>query len=771
MKNILIIVCLVAFFSSPAQDINITPMPAEITRQAGNSTINHSSAIILKKRGLENSARFLNEYLQKIYGFQLKIVQPGQVGKQSKNPIFPIILDSVAGRYAIPGAYTLQVSGKDITIRGENREGVFYGVSTLIQLLPNRVDKKEKSISHPIGPVQELTLPRVSITDKPRFPYRGMHLDVARHFFSVDYVKRYIDYLAYHKMNNFHWHLTDDQGWRFESKKYPNLVTVGSCRDQTLVGRFGSEIYDGKKYCGYYTQEQMKDVVAYAANRYINIIPEIDLPGHSSAALASYPFLGCTKGPYKVLDTWGVVPDVICAGNDSSYQFLEGVLEEVISIFPSPYIHIGGDECSKERWKQCPVCQQRIRSEKLADETALQSYFVKRLERYVNSKGRKIIGWDEILDGGIAPNAAIMSWRGEAGGIAAAKLRHPVVMCPETHCYLDHSQTRAEDSIVFGRFSPVEKVYEYEPIPAQLTKEESKYILGGQGNAWSEYMTNTSKLEYMIFPRLSALSEVFWTPKEKRNLANFVQRLPGLFERYRSWNANYSTAYFDLQPAVIPSPGGIAWKLETKDSNALIIYVKGRERSATFNYTGPLVISTSGEWGATTTGKDHVIKSSWTWQQFNLNKATGRKVRLTTEPNKSYSGSGGFTLVDGVQNNMGMSKSAQFLGFLGKDMEAVLNLDSVHDINEITLHAFEQKESWIYRPAFVQFYTSVDGTTFTPVDTLTDGVGKKNLLYSVKGKMKARYIKIFAKNYGLIPAGNPGAGTGAWLFVDEIEVK
>ena len=369
-------------------------------------------------------------------------------------------------------------------------------------------------------------------------------LDVARHFFDIEFVKKYIDFIALHKMNTFHWHLTDDQGWRIEIKKYPKLTEIGAYRNGTIIGRYPGTGNDNIHYGGFYTQEQIKEVVAYAAKRHITVIPEIEMPGHAKAALASYSNLGCSGGPYEVKQTWGVEEEVFCAGNDSVFTFLQDVLDEVIPLFPSQYVHIGGDECPKSRWKTCPKCQKRIKDHNLKDEHELQSYFVQRMEKYVNSKGKKMIGWDEILEGGLAQNATVMSWRGEAGGIEAAKQDHDVIMTPGTHVYLDHSQSKKEDSVTIGGYLSVQKVYSYEPVPGVLSTKQKKHVLGAQGNVWTEYMKSPRKVEYMLFPRLSALSEVLWSPPASRSWNEFEKRLAVQFKRYDLWGVNYSRALF-----------------------------------------------------------------------------------------------------------------------------------------------------------------------------------------------------------------------------------
>ena len=486
-------------FSQSSAVVNIIPKPVSLKVKQGNFRLDKKTVIVVKDEGDKDAADFLNDYLQRFYGFSLNITDAA-----STNYI------SLSTKKFVKAPendehYTLEGTAKSIAIEGDSYAGTFRGVQSLLQLLPVK-----KSAA--------LQVPLVSISDQPRLKYRGLMLDVARHFFEIDFVKKYIDFIALHKMNTFHWHLTDDQGWRVEIKKYPKLTEVGAYRNGTIIGRYPGTGNDNIHYGGFYTQEQIKEVVAYAAKRHITVIPEIEMPGHGKAALASYSYLGCTGGPYEVKQTWGVEEDVYCAGNDSVYSFLQDVLDEVMPLFPSQYIHVGGDECPKDRWKACPKCQKRIKDNNLKDEHHLQSYFVQRIEKYVNSKGKKIIGWDEILEGGLAPNATVMSWRGEEGGIEAAKQDHDVIMTPGSHVYLDHSQSKKEDSVTIGGYTSVQKVYSYEPVPRVLNDQQKKHVLGAQGNVWTEYMKNPRKVEYMIFPRLSALSEVLWTPAAAKKL-------------------------------------------------------------------------------------------------------------------------------------------------------------------------------------------------------------------------------------------------------------
>ena len=543
MKNILLVIFLfVAATCFAQQSLNIIPEPAKVEVKQGTFTITPSTKIIAEASGVSNSINFLNDYLKKFYGFELKT---------SKEKSATNVIELNFGKLdnSIPGAYEMNVGKDKIYIGGDNGQGVFYGIQTLIQLLP-----AEKSNS--------LNIQQCNIIDSPRFAYRGLHLDCGRHFFSVDFIKQYIDFIAMHKMNTFHWHLTEDQGWRIEIKKYPKLTQVGACRNGTIIGHHPGTGNDNKKDCGYYTQQQIKEIVKYAADRYVTIIPEIEMPGHASAAIAAYPQLSCfpdsstkiAKGVKwsgdstgkQVQQSWGVYPDVFCP-SDYTFKFLENVLDEVMQLFPSKYIHIGGDECPKTYWKESAFCQQLIKDSNLQNEEGLQSYFIRKIERYLNSKGRSIIGWDEILEGGVAPNATIMSWRGEKGGIEAAQQNHDVIMTPTTYVYFDYSQTKHNDSLVIGGYLPLETVYKYEPLPSQLSTDEQKYIMGAQANVWSEYMSNPAKVEYMIFPRVDALSEVLWSPKENRNWDDFKSRLQQQYKRYDLWNVRYNTKGIDKE--------------------------------------------------------------------------------------------------------------------------------------------------------------------------------------------------------------------------------
>ncbi|MBG9378367.1 beta-N-acetylhexosaminidase [Panacibacter sp. DH6] len=527
------------------QSVNIIPAPQKAELKAGTFALSPATKIVLISTDVQRSAAFLNNYLGKFYDTRLPFVIQAKAVKDDPEWQNVIVLNLNKSASGITGAYTLSVDNNKVYIESANEEGIFYGIQSLIQLLPLKKEKKG------IMPVAQC-----EISDAPRFAYRGMMLDCGRHFMPAAFVKQYIDFLALHKMNTMHWHLTEDQGWRIEIKKYPKLTAVGSCRNGTIIGHHPGTANDNKKDCGYYTQEQIKDIVKYAAERYITIIPEIEMPGHASAAIAAYPELSCfpgentpvaqgvqwsgdTTGKY-VQQSWGVYPDVFVP-SENTFTFLKGVLDEVMELFPSKYIHVGGDECPKDYWKRSQFCQDLIKEKNLKDEHGLQSYFISTMEKYLNSKGRNIIGWDEILEGGLAPNATVMSWRGETGGIEAAKQHHDVIMTPTTYVYVDYSQSKKEDSLTIGGYLPVETVYSYDPLPAQLSAQEQAFIKGVQANLWTEYISNPSKVEYMVFPRMSALSEVGWSSKNNKNWPDFKQRLLTQYKRYDLWQVKYNT--------------------------------------------------------------------------------------------------------------------------------------------------------------------------------------------------------------------------------------
>ena len=538
MKTILFACCLLLtlFSDSFAQKVSIIPKPLSVHEKSGNFKLSSSTKIVYEQGNIDLKAisEKLSDQIKKTTGLQLRVAEVGS--RPSKNEIILQLksgLDSLGNE-----GYTLSVSPEKIVINSNKPAGIFYGTETIYQLLP--VDKP--NVKNTIA----VLIPAVEIVDKPRFPWRGLMLDVGRYFYSVDFIKQYINELAMHKMNTFHWHLTEDHGWRIEIKKYPRLTEVSAWRDGTQFDRFKDHI-NHNPHGGYYTQDQIREVVKYAQERYINIVPEVEMPGHTLAVLVAYPELSCTGGPFKIPLNWGIQKDIYCAGNEKTFEFLENVLSEVADLFPSPVIHIGGDEAPKDRWNACPKCQKRIKDEHLKDEHELQSYFVRRIEDFLKTKNKKIIGWDEILEGGLAPNAMVMSWRGEEGGIAAAKQHHKVVMTPSPYTYLDYYQGEPyHEPAAIGGLLTLEKVYSYEPIPAVLTAKEASYIQGIQGNLWAEYVHSPEKAEYMAFPRAAAIAEIGWSQPQNKNWENFKQRMETQYKRYELAGINYSKSAYDV---------------------------------------------------------------------------------------------------------------------------------------------------------------------------------------------------------------------------------
>ncbi|MBC7614939.1 MAG: family 20 glycosylhydrolase [Pedobacter sp.] len=542
MKKSLIILASLAFtlnvFAQNDVNMGIIPAPLSVVKKQGSFVLDKT--VVLISNDIENAktADLLNAFIVSKGGFALREAKLAVAGQKA------VILTSKGAELLSKEGYNIHISPNQIKLNGAGA-GLFYAVQSLMQMMPEK--KKDK-----------ITLSAVIINDEPRFKYRGTHLDVARHFFPISFVKKYIDLLATYKMNNFHWHLTDDQGWRIEIKKYPKLTSVGGSRNGTIIGNYpGTGGTDNETYKGYYTQEEIKQVVAYAATKYINVIPEIEMPGHASAAIAAYPDLSCfpdrdtfinEKTPWsgsrkgkQVQQTWGVFDDVFTP-TENTFKFLEDVIDEVIGLFPSKYIHIGGDECPKEYWKQSSFCQQFIKDNNLKDEHGLQSYFIQRMEKYINSKGRSIIGWDEILEGGLAPNATVMSWRGEKGGIDAAQQNHDVIMTPgSAGLYFDHKQSASPDEpLTIGGLSSYAKVYAYDPIPKELTVAQQKYILGVQANIWTEYIESPSKVEFMLLPRLFSLAEIAWSKPSNKDFKNFSEeRVPVHLARLDKTNTNY----------------------------------------------------------------------------------------------------------------------------------------------------------------------------------------------------------------------------------------
>ncbi|MCF8244358.1 MAG: family 20 glycosylhydrolase [Saprospiraceae bacterium] len=741
---------------------HIIPQPVSLTAKTGEFKITGDTKILLASpdEGLKTAAAHLASLLIKATGTTIAPAE-GEDGKDA----FLFQLDP-----SIPNdeGYSLTVTPYDVTIKAKTGAGAFYAVQTLRQLMPVEAEN---------GVMSSLSIPCVEITDSPRYAYRGMHLDVGRHFFGINDVKKYIDVMALHKMNRFHWHLTEDQGWRLEIKKYPKLQTIAACRKETMVGHYNDnpQKYDGKEYCGFYTQDEAREIVRYAAERFITVIPEIEMPGHALAAIAAYPELGCSYQPAEVGTKWGVYDNVFCP-KEVTFKFLEAVLTEVMDIFPSTYIHIGGDECPKTAWEKSKYCSDLIAEKKLKDEHGLQSYFIQRMEKFLNSKGRSIIGWDEILEGGLAPNATVMSWRGTDGGIAAAKQGHDVIMTPTDYCYLDYYQSQdPNEPLAIGGYLPLDKVYSYNPDPADLTPEQHKHILGVQANLWTEYIPDLAKLEYMAYPRACAIAEIAWSPQASRNYDDFVGRLSQHLKRLQALGVNAAVKIYDVKTSVKSGDGmGVELSLSPKmDGLDLRYTMDGTEPTAgSIAYTGPFHIDKScevkaqGFMDAKPVGNGTSIK-------FDLHKATSKVISLTEQPAEKYSGNGNGSVVNGVTGPNERYGGTEWLGFEGKDFEAMLHYGEPWEFSKVKLRFFNGKGQWVYPPKEVIISVSDDGKTFKEAGraNVPDGESKVIGVEVPLNIKKGVDMKVTVKRFGVIPAGQQGAGHEAWLFVDEVVVE
>ena len=741
----------------------VVPMPLEINTTQQASFLLKSGVTVYYPAGnekMQRNAEFLASYVKAQTGIELQ-VQAGEGGKGGIVLQLGLANDN-------PEAYQLKVDASQVVISSPSEAGVFYGIQTLRKA----VDVAEGS---------NVELPAVEIKDQPRFGYRGMMLDVGRHFFSMDEIKTYIDMMALHNINRFHWHLSEDQGWRIEIKKYPKLTEIGSMRKETVIGH-NSGKYDGKPYGGFYTQEQAKEIVAYAAERYITVIPEIDLPGHMQAALAAYPELGCTGGPYEVWTQWGVSDNVLCAGNDQTIQFIKDVLAEIVEIFPSEYIHVGGDECPKVKWSTCPKCQARIKAlglksdNKHTKEERLQSYVIHEAEEFLNSKGRKMIGWDETLEGGLAPNATVMSWRGEAGGIEAAKQHHDVVMTPNTYLYFDYYQSKDTETepMAIGGYLPIERVYSYEPMPKSLSPEEQKYIVGVQANLWTEYIPDFKQVQYMVLPRMAALSESQWCAPEKKNYEAFLQRVSRLVNIYAKNGWNYATHIFDVMLDLKPNTetGTLDAVARTIDNAPIYYTLDGSEpTTASEKYTDVIKIDkpcTLRTVAIRPSGSSKITKD-----EISFSKSSMKPITMLQPINKQYEFTGATVLVDGMTGNMNY-KTGRWIAFYTNDLEAVIDLKEATEISSMTLHTCVEKGDWIFDTRGITVSVSDDNQTFKEVASEAYPAMKEsdpNQIYTHELKfdpVKTRYVKVKALSEQKIPSWHGGKGNPGFLFVDEI---
>lgn len=745
-------------------DYEIIPKPLDVNCKGDASFLLKDGVAVIypeNNRKMQDNAEFLVDYVERQTGVKLT--------SHAGMPVDGAICLTLDLNDDNAEAYKLIVNDKRVCISGASEAGVFYGIQTLRKSLPVAQDIN-------------VNLSAVEIYDKPRFAYRGAMLDVARHFYTVDEVKTFIDMLALHNINRFHWHLTDDQGWRIEIKKYPKLMSVASERKETVVGRWYSGIYDGKPYGGYYTQDELRDVIDYAAKRHITIIPEVDLPGHMQAALTAYPELGCTGGPYEVRTIWGVSQDVLCVGNDFTLQFVKDVLSEVADIFPSEYIHIGGDECPKVRWEKCPKCQERIKSlglksdAKHTKEQRLQSYMIQEAAKYLKEKGKRIIGWTEILEGGLVPDATLMSWIGESGGIEAAHQHHDVIMTPNTYLYFDYYQSKKveDEPLAIGGYLPIEKTYNYEPMPKELTEEEQQYIKGVQANLWTEYIPVFSQVQYMVLPRLGAAAEVQWTDPSKKDYKDFLRRVPHLVAVYDCYGWNYATHVYDVNVDMKADTVNhvLNVQLSTMADDPIYYTLDGQDPTEkSLKYTKPFTIDQSVVLKTMVVHPDRTSKISVDTIRFN--KATLKPVVLL-QPNESrFSPDGPVVLVDGRNGNHSFDTGA-WLAVAGNDLEAVINMQAETILSSASVHVYVRKDAWLFDARGFSVSVSSDNKNYKEVasqeykqmqESDSDGIIEHELSFD---PCKATYVKIKVISEKSMPDWHWDAGKAPFLLVDEI---
>ncbi len=745
MKKVFVVfICvLMAMIETKAKENNypLIPIPQKVEWINGKFQISNRTSVNSENIKLKN---YFTSQFKTLTGL---VIIPNPTNNTGNKIIFHI--DNSLDK-SNKEAYTFSVTSDKIEITGASETGLFRGIQTLFQLIsPSaKTDKKNDVVE----------IPCCNISDKPVFSWRGLNLDCCRHFMDKDFIKRYIDILAYYKFNTFHWHLTEDQGWRIEIKKYPKLTEIGAWRKEA----------DGSTYGGFYTQEDIKEIVAYAESRFINVVPEIEMPGHALASLASYPENSCTGGPFEVTNLWGVFSDIYCAGNDSTFVFLQNVLDEVIDLFPGKYIHIGGDEAPKDRWVECPKCQARIKTEGLKDEHELQSYFIKRISSYINSKGKEVIGWDEILQGGLAPGAIVQSWQSFQGAIEAAKLGHYTICSPTSHTYFDYDQDDFD----------LRNVYSFRPIPEGLSDEEKKYVLGGEANMWTERAPQET-IDSKLFPRILALTEVLWNNPENKNYDEFYSRLQDSYKDLSALGIKYGREGKVMTHSTLydNSKNEFLIKIELGQKDIEIRYnINGGEPDANSTlYSSPIRIKENSIIKVAAFKDSHPIGKQFILA-FDFHKAVNSKIMLKNQYDKRYNAGGENGLIDGVRGTNNF-RDKLWQGFEGVDFDGVIDLGAEKEISKVIPKFFFDSNSWIFLPTNVEISLSTDNVNYTGTKTIVNNVPMKNSEILQKefavefDNQKARYVKVKAQNIKVCPDWHPGAGSKAWLMIDEIVVE
>ena len=745
-------------------DIQVIPKPAELKLNEGVFEFTKNTKFVVDLKNELVITNVLIDKFKNTEGWNLEITNE----TPSKNYV-----EFVQDNKLKSEGYNLTVSSEKITISAKDASGFMYGLETIRQLLPIEIESKEKVLGI------DWVIPNVEIKDEPRYKWRGLMLDVSRHFFKKEYIKQIIDGLAMHKMNVLHLHLVDDQGWRIEIKKYPKLTEVGAYRvdqeDAHWDGRRVTTAEDKGTFGGFYTQEDIKEIVSYATSKGIEVVPEIEMPAHVMSAIASYPELSCFETPIGV-PSGGVWPitEIYCAGKESTFEFLENVLLEVIELFPSKYIHVGGDEATKTNWAKCPHCKKRMKEKGLHDVEQLQSYFIKRMEKFINEHDRKLVGWDEILEGGLAPDATVMSWRGVKGGVEAAKQGHDVVMTPGTHCYFDHYQgPQNEEPLAWGGYSPLSKVYTFDPIVDEMTEEEAKHVLGGQANLWSEQIPTESHSQYMIFPRLAALAETVWSPKELRDWNDFSGRITTMFKRYEYLGINYAkSAYLVTADTQINMEEKVVEVLlKNEFSNSDIRYtLDGSDLNSTSKkYTESIKMLETTNIKASLFENDKPVGREFN-QLIKFHKGVGKKVSYHEMYSKSYQGAGEFGMVNTLRGTKNFH-DGQWQAWLGKDMETVIDLGDKTAIHQVIVGSMENQGPGIYYPTKIEVFISENGKNYKTVGSIerayVKNAGSELKDFKINfSEQKTRFVKVVATSLK-----QTSTGGGVWIFIDEILVN
>ena len=744
------------------EDIHIVPKPKELIVNPGAFEFTADTKFVVDGEFAE-VVNFLREKFNRSAKWDLEVV----TAAPANNFVELVIETSLEEE-----AYVLEVTKEKVTIKAKGYSGFLYGLETVRQLLPVSIE------SNTVVEAVDWVVPNVDITDAPRFKWRGFMMDVSRHFFGKDYILATIDQLALLKMNTLHLHLVDDQGWRIEIKKYPKLTQVGGFRvdqeDKPWKARPTPELGTKATFGGFYTQEDIKEIVAYASSKGVNVVPEIEMPAHVMSAIAAYPELSCFQHQIMV-PSGGVWPitEIYCPGKESTFTFLENVLLEVMELFPSQYIHIGGDEATKTNWKVCADCKKRVRDEGLANVEELQSYFIKRMEGFISSKGRTLIGWDEILEGGLAPGATVMSWRGVKGGLEASEAGHDVVMSPNSHCYFDFYQGDQDlEPLAWGGNLPLSKVYKFDPIVEEMTPEQANHVLGGQANLWTEYVPTEAQAQYMTFPRLAALAESVWSQKEDKDWLDFSRRVSDLFKRYDVLGINYAKSVYQVSmDATVLESGALSLVLESEfpDSDIRFTLDGSPVSEESEEYSSPVIIN------KTTTVKAQVFKEGEPIgvlfeKTIIFHKAAGKPVTYINRYHDSYQGAKELGMVNVMRGSKNFH-DGQWQGWLGDDMELVIDLENPTDIKKVTIGSLENQGSGIYFPVGVEVLLSDNGKNYKSAGAINrpyavnSNSELKDFVLEI-GQQTARYVKVIARNLGTPPTGG-----GSWMFIDEVIVE